>query len=76
MPDSDDWTAYAIVAGVPPGELESTEFLVDPDGWLRAVIRPTGAAAWPDADRVAAAIKDAQAHPIASNESSAMHHHH
>ena len=32
--------AYGLVAGVQPDVLAGTEFLVDPDGWLRALWRP------------------------------------
>lgn len=36
------WTAYALVAGVPPESLEGVEFLVDPQGWVRSAQRPAG----------------------------------
>jgi hypothetical protein len=31
-PDSDEWTAYSIVADIAPMQFEGTEFLVDPNG--------------------------------------------
>lgn len=36
------WNVYATLAGVPPAALAGTGFLVDPQGWLRAVQRPGG----------------------------------
>ncbi|MDY0747740.1 c-type cytochrome [Paucibacter sp. R3-3] len=39
------WRAYARIAGVPDVSLAGTQFLVDRDGWLRAVNRP-GEPAW------------------------------
>jgi mono/diheme cytochrome c family protein/uncharacterized membrane protein len=74
-PDTDGWTAYAIAGGIAPVQLEGVEFLVDPDGWLRAVMRPETGLAWPRPDNVVDWIKDAQAHPISSGATSAMHNH-
>ena len=53
------WDAYATLAGMPSGALAGTSFLVDPQGWLRAVRRPVeGAPRWSDP---AALLADAQA---------------
>jgi putative copper export protein/mono/diheme cytochrome c family protein len=32
--------AYGLVAGIPPDAMAGTQFLVDRDGWLRAITRP------------------------------------
>jgi mono/diheme cytochrome c family protein len=37
---ADAWRAYARVAGVPETALAGTQFIVDRDGWLRALGRP------------------------------------
>ena len=37
---ADAWRAYASVAGVPESALAGTQFIVDRDGWLRALGRP------------------------------------
>ena len=70
-PETDAWTAYAIAAGTTPDRLAGTVFLVDSNGWLRGVFKP-GAA--PDGEAFVAAARDAEAHPIAANEPSRMHH--
>ncbi len=38
--------AYALVAGVSPDALAGTQFLVDPEGWLRALWRPGDPPGW------------------------------
>ena len=43
------WNAYAILAGLSPDQLAGTRFLIDPDGWLRAIQRPGDATvSWTD----------------------------
>jgi putative copper export protein/mono/diheme cytochrome c family protein len=37
--DPSGWQAYAILANLPPERLEGSEFLIDPNLWLRAVYR-------------------------------------
>lgn len=74
---SDAWAAYAIAAGTTPEQLAGAMFLIDRDGWLRAVLRPDDGSAWPSPDSVAAAIKDAQMHRVAAgDDATTMHHHH
>ncbi len=64
-------TAYALVAGVPPDALAGTQFLVDPDGWLRALWRPGDPPGWtsllPDVTAICRAPLNAPA---------GGHHHH
>ena len=56
--------AYAIVTGRTPAEMAGTEFLIDGDGWLRAMQGPTAAPAWNDPKRLASDIRQYAAHPI------------
>ncbi len=58
--------AYAIIAGVAPGALPGTQFLVDGAGWLRAVQRPGDQAGWNDPQRLLADIRRFRAHPLAA----------
>ncbi len=37
---ADAWRAFARVAGAPETALAGTQFIVDRDGWLRALVRP------------------------------------
>jgi mono/diheme cytochrome c family protein len=48
--------AYGIVSGIAPGALAGTQFLIDPDGFLRAVQRPGGGAGWDEPQALAAEI--------------------
>ncbi|HEY1385766.1 MAG TPA: CopD family protein, partial [Dongiaceae bacterium] len=57
-PGSDAWIAYAIVAGTTPDRLAGTAFLVDSNGWLRAIFRPDAAS---DPTAFVAAAREAQA---------------
>jgi hypothetical protein len=58
--------AYAIIAGLPPGELPGTQFLIDGKAWLRAVHHPGYAPGdWNDPAVLAAKVKELQANPVA-----------
>jgi putative copper export protein/mono/diheme cytochrome c family protein len=74
-PGSDGWAAYAVVAGVAPDALGGTVFLVDGDGWLRNVLRPSTDGRWPDQSAFVAAAAEALAHPIVIEGGGHMHHH-
>ncbi len=50
--------AYAIVAGVPANDLPGSRFLVDPDGWLRHLLRPN------DPQDAAPLLRDVALHPL------------
>ena len=66
---------YALVAGLPPGELPATQFLVDAAGWLRAVHHPGYAAGdWNDPTVLSAKIKALRSKPITADP--AMDHAH
>ncbi len=58
--------AYAIIAGVPQSELAGAQFLIDGDGWLRAVQRP-GRPGWNDPKALAAEIQQLATHPVAAS---------
>ena len=58
--------AYAVVSGVAAHDLAGTTFLIDADGWLRAMQRPGAPAAWNDPKALAAEIGVIRAHPLAA----------
>jgi hypothetical protein len=70
------WTAYAVLAGVAPDRLASAGFLVDPNGWLRAVHRPDPAGRWHDRQSLIAAIRGICANPIQQPSGGPHEHHH
>ena len=45
------WKAYAVLADLPPDRLSGAEFLIDPNGWLRAIRRPGTAGEWHNRDK-------------------------
>jgi hypothetical protein len=61
------WIAYAALAGVAPDKLAGTEFLVDPDGWLRALWRPDTPGGWRTSDQLIAEIQLICSHPVAAS---------
>ena len=68
--------AYAVLANAAPDALSGTAFLVDPDGWLRAVRRPGGQGGWQTRDDLIAAIRGICAHPIQPASEGGHEHHH
>ncbi len=54
--------AYGIVSGIAPAQLAGTQFLIDPEGWLRAARRPGGG--WDDAKSLAAEIMRLKMQPV------------
>ncbi len=62
------WAAYAIIAGRTPATLSGSAFLIDPNGWLRAVWQPDTAALSGFAGQVAAALRRMIANPIEPHE--------
>ena len=65
--------AFAVLAGVPTPLLAGTQFLVDPDGWMRAVQRPGETVRWADPALLLAEIQAICRTPIAAP--SGGHHH-
>lgn len=70
------WPAFAILAGIEPSSLAGTAFLIDAEGWLRAVSRSYTSENWHDQDQLIAAIRQIATHPIAAQEANAHAHHH
>ncbi len=60
----DAWSAYAIASGISPDEMAGSEFLIDPEGWLRHVFRSAKSGTWPDDAAFAAALKRAAQNPV------------
>lgn len=61
------WLAYAVLAHVPPDQLAGTQFLIDPDGWIRWTLAPKDAAQWSDPEKLKAAMAQISAQPLVSN---------
>jgi putative copper export protein/mono/diheme cytochrome c family protein len=57
--------AYAIVAGLDPDTSSGAQFLIDGDGWLRAVQRPGTKEVWGEPGGLTAEIEALKAHPVA-----------
>jgi putative copper export protein/mono/diheme cytochrome c family protein len=70
------WQAYAVLADLPPDKLAGAEFLIDANGWLRAVHRPGSAGGWHTPERLIAAISDIGAKPIQQPDGGMHAHHH
>jgi putative copper export protein/mono/diheme cytochrome c family protein len=70
------WPAYAVLAALPPAELAGTEFLIDPNGWLRAVQRPGVDGGWHVTENLIAAIHGIDANPIQQPSGGQHDHHH
>jgi hypothetical protein len=68
--------AYAVLANMPPEASGGTEFLVDPDGWLRAIRRPGTAGGWHSGNERIAAIQSIGASPIKPPSGDGHEHHH
>jgi len=69
-------TAYAILADLPPERLAGTEFLVDSNGWLRAVLRPDSNGGRLARDDLVAAIRHHDTPSIRSASGGNHEHHH
>jgi putative copper export protein/mono/diheme cytochrome c family protein len=73
---SSAWQAYAVLAGVAPDKLAGAEFLIDPNGWLRAVHRQGEAGGWHTRDDLIAAIRGICSSPIQAPSGDQHEHHH
>ena len=58
--------AYAIIAGIAPAALAGTQFLIDGEGWLRALQRPGATMGWDDARMLSAELQALRQRPVAS----------
>jgi putative copper export protein/mono/diheme cytochrome c family protein len=74
--DTAAWSAYAMLAGLPLDKAAGSEFLVDPDGWLRAVQRPGATDGWHSTDDLLAALRGICTHPIEQQGGGSHEHHH
>ncbi len=70
------WPAYAVLADVPPDSLSGTEFLIDPDGWLRAEHQAGASGGWHSRDDLAAAVRGICASPLHASSGGEHEHHH
>jgi putative copper export protein/mono/diheme cytochrome c family protein len=61
------WDAYATLVGLRPDVLTGAEFLVDPNGWLRAAWLPNSGRGWSTPDELIAKVRLICTHPIAIN---------
>ena len=69
-------SAFGKISGLAPEELDGAQFLVDQEGWIRALKRPgqesdTGAAA-----SLLAALTEICTHPLGDSGKAHAHHHH
>jgi mono/diheme cytochrome c family protein len=70
------WPAYAVLTDLPPDQLAGAEYLVDPNGWLRAVHRPDAAGGWQTREKLFAAVRAIDAKPIQPPSGGSHEHHH
>jgi putative copper export protein/mono/diheme cytochrome c family protein len=70
------WVAYAVLTGLRPEALSGAEFLVDSNGWLRAVRRPGTEGAWHTGQGLIAAIQAICVSPIKQSIGGQHEHHH
>jgi putative copper export protein/mono/diheme cytochrome c family protein len=63
---------YAVVTGMAPAALKGAQFLIDGDGWLRAVQMPNAAMGWNDATMLRAEIAALRSQPVGAVASAAM----
>lgn len=69
------WPAFAVLADVAPDKLAGSEFLIDRNGWLRAVRvagRPSG---WPTRNDLIAAVRGICANPLQPTSGGEHEHH-
>jgi mono/diheme cytochrome c family protein len=74
--DKSAWDAYAILAGGSAEAASGSEFLIDPNGWLRAVQRPGEADGWRSREALLAAISRICAQPVELASGGSHEHHH
>ncbi len=69
------WAAYATLSGMTTEGLAGTQFLVDPNGWMRAAQRPgEGTLRWANPALLLADVQAICGHPIAAAEGGHAHH--
>ncbi|WP_428484384.1 CopD family protein [Rhodopila sp.] len=70
------WQAYAILANLPPDKLSGSEFLIGPDGWLRAERGPDKPNGWHTRDDLIATVRGICARPLHQTNRGEHEHHH
>lgn len=66
-------SAYAIVTGLVPGQVQGAQFLIDADGWLRAVQPADTKPGWDNPGDLEREVAEIRAHPIADAGDHTMH---
>ena len=74
--DAAAWNAYAVLADLPPDALAGSDFLIDPNGWLRAAHRAGATGGWQTSDQLIAVINDIRTHPLQKPIGGQHEHHH
>jgi hypothetical protein len=69
-------TALAILLGTTADALAGSQFLVDPNGWLRAQSRAGQPGGWPNAQRLALRARALSEHPLPGDAGGSQPHHH
>jgi len=72
--DADAWRAFAIIAGLPSDALAGSQFLIDPQGWLRRLWTRGEGPAEPTPAELAAAVDDVSRHPVPQAMPGGHHH--
>jgi hypothetical protein len=67
--------AFAILLGTTSDALAGSQFLVDPNGWLRARWRPGDPGGWPSPKRLSTRIQVLAEHPLPADPNGHAHHH-
>jgi hypothetical protein len=70
------WPAYAALAGTSSEGLGGLAFLVDPNGWLRAIHSPGVAGGWHTDAELIALIHGISRSPISASAGESHAHHH
>jgi putative copper export protein/mono/diheme cytochrome c family protein len=72
----DAWRAYAVLTGLAPTALAGSSFLIDPEGWLRAVHRPADRPDWNNPAALSGEVQRILATPISQASGVGHGHHH
>jgi mono/diheme cytochrome c family protein len=70
------WDAYAVLAGTMPADLAGAIFVVDPNGWLRAVHWPDAPGGWHTDAELVEVVRSISTHPISIASGGEHEHHH
>ena len=74
--DSDAWRAYGVVSGTEAPDMPGTQFLVDGEGFLRFIQRPSESSpGWNDPAALESTLRAISANPILAAPGGQQHHH-